>query len=328
MVDVLVLLWSALTSLFRSRVRLEAEIPVLREQISVLRRTSPKRFAFGIFDRWVFVGLYRLVPGIVDALSIVRPETVIRWHPCWISIVLALEIQTARRETENPAGDTSANPGHEPGQPALGRTPHPRRTAHARHRCRPDKRCKVHGPEEGRAITGWRTFLCNHADDIASMDLFVVPTLSFRLLYGFLILRHRRRRFMWLGVTANPTAEWIARQVREARGWEAAPDYVVRDRDRVYGETFIRRLHAMGIRDRPTAPRSPWQNAYAERLIGSIRKEALDHVVVLGERHVRQVLSSYLTYHNEARTHLSLDKDASVPRAVQGVGRIFAKLHL
>src|SRR5712664_1696185 len=154
MVDVLVLLWSALTSLFRSRVRLEAEIPVLREQISVLRRTSPKRFAFGIFDRWVFVGLYRLVPGIVDALSIVRPETVIRWHPCWISIVLALEIQTARRETENPAGDTSANPGHEPGQPALGRTPHPRRTSHARHRCRPDKRCKVHGPEEGRAVTG------------------------------------------------------------------------------------------------------------------------------------------------------------------------------
>ncbi len=160
------------------------------------------------------------------------------------------------------------------------------------------------------------------------MDLFVVPTLSFRLLYGFLFLRHRRRRIMWLGVTANPTAEWIARQVREARGWEAAPDYVVRDRDRVYGETFIRRLHAMGIRDRPTAPRSPWQNAYAERMFGSIRKEALDHVVVLGERHLRLVLSSYLTYHNEARTHLSLDKDTPIPRAVQGVGRIFAKPHL
>jgi transposase InsO family protein len=131
-------------------------------------------------------------------------------------------------------------------------------------------------------------------------------------------------------VTANPTAEWIARQVREARGWEAAPDYVVRDRDRdrVYGEAFIRRLRAMGIRDRPTAPRSPWQNAYAERLIGSIRKEALDHVVVLGERHLRQVLRSYLTYHNEARTHLSLNKDAPVPREVQGVGRIIAKPHI
>ena len=179
----------------------------------------------------------------------------------------------------------------------------------------------------GGPSQGGRTFLCNHADCIASMDLFV-PTLSIRLLYGFLILRHRRRRIMWLGVTANPTAEWIARQVREACGWNAAPEYVVRDRDCVYGEAYVRRLRAMGIRDRPTAPRSPWQNAYAEHLIGSIRKEALDHVVVLGERHLRLVLSSYLTYHNEARTHLSLDKDTPIPRAVQGVGRIFAKPNL
>ena len=129
---------------------------------------------------------------------------------------------------------------------------------------------------------------------------------------------------MWVGVTANPTAEWIARQVTEACGWAAAPDYVVRDRDCAYGQALIRRLRAMGIRDRPTAPRSPWQNAYAERLIGSIRREALDHVVVLGERHLRHVLLSYMTYHNEARTHLSLDKDVAIPRQVQGVGRIFA----
>jgi transposase InsO family protein len=155
-----------------------------------------------------------------------------------------------------------------------------------------------------------------------------VPTVSFRLLYGFLVLRHRRRRLMWLGVTANPTAEWIARQLTEACGWEAAPDYIVRDRDCIYGNAYARRLRAMGIRDRPTAPRSPWQNAYAERLIGSIRREVLDHVIVFGERHLRQVLSSYMTYHNEARTHLSLNKDSPVPRAVQGVGRIFAKPHL
>jgi hypothetical protein len=160
------------------------------------------------------------------------------------------------------------------------------------------------------------------------MDLFVVPTLSFRLLYGFLVLRHHRRRIMWLGVTANPTAEWIARQVTEACGWEAALDYVVRDRDCAYGEAYVRRLRAMGIRDRPTAPRSPWQNAYAERLIGSIRREVLDHVVVLGERHLRHVLLSYMTYYNEARTHLSLTKDAPIPREVQGVGRISAKRHL
>jgi transposase InsO family protein len=116
------------------------------------------------------------------------------------------------------------------------------------------------------------------------MDLFLVPTLSFRLLYGLLILSHGRRQMLWLGVTANPTAEWVARQFTEACGWE-----FVRDRDRVYGE-ISRRLRAMGIRDRPTAPRAPWQNGHTERLIGSIRRECLDHVVVFGEWHLRHLL--------------------------------------
>src|SRR4029434_5291346 len=137
---------------------------------------------------------------------------------------------------------------------------------------------------------GWRTFLGNHADGIASMDLFVVPTLSFRLLYGFLILGHHRRRIMWLGVTANPTAEWIARQLTEACGWEAAPDYIVRDLECASGEAYVRRVRAMGIRDRPTAPRSPWQNAYAERLIGSIRRDCLDPFGVLREPHLLPLL--------------------------------------
>ena len=151
---------------------------------------------------------------------------------------------------------------------------------------------------------GWRTFLRNHADGIASMDLFVVPTLSFRPLYGILVLRHQRRRLLWLGVTANPTAEWIAQQMTEACGWEAVPAYMVRGRDGAYGAAYTQRVRAMGIRDRPIAPPSPWQNAYAERLIGSIRREVLDHVVVLGERHLRHLPLSYMTYHNEARTHL------------------------
>ena len=129
---------------------------------------------------------------------------------------------------------------------------------------------------------GWATFLRNHADGIVAMDLFVVPTISFRLLYGLLILRHDRRRILWLGITAHPTAEWIARQLTEACGWERAPEYLIHDRDRAYGEVFTWRVRAMGIRDRPTSPRSPWQNAYAERLIGSIRRECVDHVVVLG----------------------------------------------
>jgi transposase InsO family protein len=169
---------------------------------------------------------------------------------------------------------------------------------------------------------GWRTFLRNHADGIASIDLFVVPTLAFRLLYGLLILRHDRRQILWLGVTAHPTAEWISRQLTEAFGWEHAPNYLIRDRDRAYGEVFTRRVRSMGIRDRPTAPRSPWQNGYAERLIGSIRRECLDHVVVFGERHLRHLLRSYMQYYNDARTHLSLSKDAPIPRAVQVVGRI------
>jgi len=154
------------------------------------------------------------------------------------------------------------------------------------------------------------------------MDLFVVPTLSFRLLYGLLILRHSRRHMLWLGVTVHPTAEWIARQLTEACGWEPVPRYILRDRDSVYGEIFKQRLRAMGIRDRPTAPRSPWQNGHTERLIGSIRRECLDHVVVFGERHLRHLLLSYMAYYNSARTHLSLNKDAPLPRAVQAIGRI------
>jgi transposase InsO family protein len=164
--------------------------------------------------------------------------------------------------------------------------------------------------------------LHNHADVIASMDLFVVPTISFRLLYGLLILQHDRRQILWLGVTAHPTAEWISHQLTEAYGWKVAPQYIIRDRDAVYGDVFIRRLRAMSIRDRPTAPRSPWQNGYSERAIGSIRRECLDHVVVFGERHLRHLLRSYTTYYNSARTHLSINKDAPSPRTIQAVGRI------
>ena len=175
---------------------------------------------------------------------------------------------------------------------------------------------------------GWKTFLRNHTDGIASMDLFVVPTISFRLLYAFLVLQHHRRVILWIGVTAHPSAEWIARQLTEAYAWAQAPQYIIRDRDGIYGDPLIRRLRAMGIRDRPIAPRSPWQNAHTERLIGSIRRECLDHVVVFGEQHLSQLLGSYQRYYNDAGTHLSLNKDAPVSRAVQAVGRIVAVPHL
>ena len=135
-------------------------------------------------------------------------------------------------------------------------------------------------------------------------------------------MRHGRRQILWFGVTAQPAAEWIANQLAEACGWAEIPRYLVRDRDGVYGEIFIRRVRSFGIRDRPTSPRSPRQNAYAERLIGSIRRECMDHVVVFGERHLRHLLLSYMTYYNSTRTHLSLSKDAPVSRTVETAGRI------
>jgi transposase InsO family protein len=182
---------------------------------------------------------------------------------------------------------------------------------------------KRRGPNQG-----WRTFLHNHAPDIAAMDLFVVPTISFDLLYVLVIVRLGRRDLVWINVTANPTAERIARQLTEAFPWDEAPRYLIRDRDRIYGSVVTRRLRAMGIRDRPTAPASPWQNGFVERLIGSIRRECVDHIVVLGEAHLRRILKPYARYYNETRTHLALDKDAPVSRPVQrtGVVRSFAIL--
>jgi transposase InsO family protein len=155
----------------------------------------------------------------------------------------------------------------------------------------------------------WRTFLHNHAPDIAAMDLFVV-SIGFDLLYAFVIMRLDRRDLVWINVTANPTAEWVARQITEAFPWGGAPRYMIRDRDRIYGTVVTRRLRTMGIRDKPTAPASPWQNGFAERLIGSIRRECLDHVIVLGEAHMRRILKSYARYYNGVRTHRSLNKDA------------------
>ena len=175
---------------------------------------------------------------------------------------------------------------------------------------------------QGPPSQGWRTFLRNHAPDIAAMDLFVVPTIGFDLLYAFVIVRIDRRNLVWINVTKNPSAEWVARQVAEAFPWDEAPHYLIRDRDRIYGSVVTRRLRAMGIRDKPTASASPWQNGHAERLIGSIRRECVDHVIVLGEAHLRRILRSYARYYNDIRTHRSLDKDAPVSRPVQRIGSI------
>ena len=316
------LIWYAFVGLFRSRASLETENLALRHQLNILRRNSPKKLALSNIDRLVFAGLYRFDSGILGALTIIKPETLIRWHRAgfrrywrWKS-----RAQGGRPKTELEVRQlirkmSFANPLW--GAPRIhgellklgidvGHTTVAKYMARGR---RPPSQ-------------GWRTFLRNHADGIASMDLFVVPTISFQLLYGLLILRHGRREILWLGATTHPSAEWISRQLTEAYGWEQGPRYLIRDRDSIYGDVFIRRLRAMGIRDRPTAPRSPWQNGYCERLIGSIRRDCLDHVVVFGEQHLRHLLRSYANYYNQARTHLSLNKDAPVSRAVEAVGRI------
>jgi transposase InsO family protein len=158
----------------------------------------------------------------------------------------------------------------------------------------------------GPPSQGWRTFLRNHAQDIAAMDLFVVPTIGFKLLYALVIVRFDRRDLVSINVTAHPTAEWVARQITEAFPWNEAPPYLIRDHDSIYGAVVTRRLRAMGIRDRPIAPASPWQNGVVERLIGSIRRDCVDHIIVLGELHLRRILQSYARYYNRASEHPSV----------------------
>jgi len=171
----------------------------------------------------------------------------------------------------------------------------------------------------------WKTFLRNHAAGLGAMDFLVVPTINFRLLSVLVILRHEPRRLISLSVTDHPTAEWIAQQITDAFPWDEAPAHLIRDRDARYGNAVRRRLSGMGIRDHPIARRSPWQNGHAERLIGSIRRECLDHIVIMGDDHLCRVLKAYAAYYNESRTQLSLGKDTPSHRPIQRLGRLVAK---
>jgi transposase InsO family protein len=163
----------------------------------------------------------------------------------------------------------------------------------------------------------WRTFLTNHVTTLVSMDFFTVPTLTGRVLFVLVLLSHERRRIIHLNITEHPAAAWTAQQMIEAFPNDTAPRWLLRDRDTIYGDIFQRRVAGMGIGEVISSPSSPWQNPYAERLIGSIRRECLNHVIVLGERHLRRILSAYLVYYHGARTHLSLEKDAPTPRRLQ-----------
>jgi len=325
MIALICVVLAVLASPFKSNIRLEAENAVLRHQLIVVRRMLKGRARLTNHDRWFFVQLYRWFPSILPVLVIIRPETLVRWHRDgfrrywrWKSrrrggrpqIETELRALIRQMSTENLLWGAPRIHGE---LLKLGFSV--AQSSVAKYMV---KRC---GPPSQE----WRTFLRNHAPDIAAMDLFVVPTIGFKLLYGFVIIRLDRRDLVWISVTTNPTAEWVARQITEAFPWDGAPRFMIRDRDRIYGTIVTRRLRAVGIRDKPTAPASPWQNSFAERLIGSIRRECLDHIIVLGEEHLRWILKSYAAYYNGIRTHRSLNKDALVSRPVQRSGVISSR---
>jgi transposase InsO family protein len=243
-----------------------------------------------------------------------------------LSLLLALEVAPIGRATADRDGIARADPADENREPTLGRAAHPRRTAlKLGFSVAQSTVAKYMVKRRGPPSQGWKTFLRNHAPDIAAMDLVVVPTIGFKLLYAFVIVRLNRRDLVWINVTTNPTSEWVAHQITEAFPWNEAPRYMIRDRDRIYVAVVTRRLRAMGIRDKPIAPASPWQNGVVERLIGSIRRECVDHIIGLGEMHLRRVLRSYADYYNSVRTHRSLNKDARVSRPVQRTGVISSR---
>src|ERR1700739_2163121 len=317
MIGLLCFVLAVLAAPVKSKMRLEAENAVLRHQLTVLRRRLKGRVRLTNNDRWFLVVLYRWFPSILQVLTVIRPDTLIRWHRSgfrgywrWKSrpvggrpqIEAGLRALIRRMSMDNPLWGAPRihgellKLGFEVAQSSV---------------------AKYMVKRRGPPSQEWRTFLRNHAPEIAAMDFFVGPTIGFDLLYAFVIVRIDRRDLVWVNVTKNPTAEWVARQITEAFPWDGAPGFMIRDRDRIYGGIVTRRLRAMSIRDKATAPVSPWQNSFAERLIGSIRGECLDHIVVFGEAHLRRILRSYASYYNKVRTHRSLDKDAPGSSHVQ-----------
>jgi transposase InsO family protein len=324
MIAILHTFWICAIDLFKSRGMLEVENLFLRHQLNIALRRAPSRIRLSGSDRALIVLMTKLWPSLFDLAQVVQPATILRWHRMgfrafwrWKSgnragrpkVDLELRNLIRRMSKENPLWGAPRIHGEllmlgfEVAQSTVskymmrGRNP----------------------PSQS-----WKTFLRNHADAIAAIDMCVVPTVTFELLFAFLVLGHGRRQLLWFEVTRHPTAEWLARQLTEAFPWASAPTYLVRDNDRAYGNVFRRRVMAMGIRDRPISPASPWQNGHMERLIGTLRRECLDQMLILGEAHLRRILTLCARYYNESRTHLSLRKDAPRGRAIQRYGNIAA----
>ena len=310
--------------MFKSRYRLEAENLFLRHQLTIALRRAPARLRLRGRDRDLLISMTRIWPSLIGAAQVVQPETILRWHRTGFKIFW-------RWKSRNRAG----RPQIDRGLRDLIRRMSRENALWGASRIHGEllmlgfqvaqstvSKYMVRG--QNPPSQTWETFLQNHAEAIAAIDMCVVPTLTFDLLFAVLVLGHGRRQLLWFDVTRHPTAEWLARQITEAFPWTSAPTYLVRDNDRAYGHVFTSRVRAMGIRDRPISPGSPWQNGYAERLIGTLRRECLDQIVIFGEAHLRRILSAYATYYNQARTHLALQKDAPLHRAVQRSGAIVA----
>ena len=302
--------------LLQSRATLAAENLALRQQVAVLQR-SVTRPRLHRRDRIFWVWLSRLWRGWRSGLLVVQPETVLRWHREGFRLYWRLK-------SRKPCG----RPKLDAGIRALIRRMSRDNPTWGRRRIRSELHLLGHEVAEltvakymvrgGRPPSqGWRVFLANHAREIAAIDFFTVPTVNFRILICFLVLRHHRRTVVHFNVTNHPTARWTAQQIVEAFPYDTAPRYLLRDRDRIYGSCFANRVRGMGIEEIRITPHSPWQNAFVERLIGSIRRECLNHVLVINEAHLLRVLREYFAYYHDSRPHQSLDGNAPRPREIE-----------
>jgi hypothetical protein len=314
MMTVLFGLISTIKSTVKSRVALQLEILALRHQLAVYQR-APRRPRLKPADRLLWAWLAKRWAGWRDALVFVKPETVIAWQRRRFRRHWTRLSKRKRPGRPSMARDlirriSTANPGW--GSPRiLGELG----TLGVEISKSTVEKYMVR--ERKPPSQTWRSFLENHTEDLVSIDFFVVPTVRFAVLFVFVVLAHDRRRVIHFNVTQHPTASWTAQQIVEAFPWDEASRYLLRDRDGIYGREFRSRVHNMGIEEVLIAPRSPWQSPYVERLIGSIRRECLDHIIVRSEGHLRRVLSRYFDYYHRSRTHLSLEMDCPEPRAVQ-----------